>query len=127
MIGLIAGQSSAVDCPAECELEIEYNTRVNCSHRGLSEFPSFENGSNSNKTYINLSGNRFKEFPRQYSNIGTLSDLDLSDNYIDKLDEDALEGFTHLYSLSLANNSITSWADINANVSFTHATELLLS
>ncbi|KAM8711462.1 hypothetical protein ACLKA7_000582 [Drosophila subpalustris] len=124
IIGLTAGQGSAVDCPAECECDFGYQTRVNCSHRGLVEFPTFDNGPNQNISYINLSGNRFKEFPRQYSFLTIKSHLDLSDNYIDKLDEDALKGFAHLYILSLANNLITSWADINANVSFTHAKSL---
>ncbi|KAM8711437.1 hypothetical protein ACLKA7_000559 [Drosophila subpalustris] len=120
LVGLMAGQSSAADCPAECEC----NTEVNCAHRGLSEFPSFSDVSIRNIHLLKLSGNRFKEFPRQYSNITNLSHLNLSDNYIDKLDVDAFKGFEHLFSLSLANNSIASWADINANVSFKVATGL---
>ncbi|KAM8711463.1 hypothetical protein ACLKA7_000583 [Drosophila subpalustris] len=123
-MGLIADQSSAFDCPAECDCDFGYQEHVNCSHRGLGEFPSFEIRRNKRIKNINLSGNGFMEFPRQYSNTTNLSHLDLSDNYIDKLDVGALEGFEHLVSLSLANNSITSWADINANVSFKNATGL---
>jgi len=68
---------------------------------------------------LDLSGNKIKEFPRQFSNIEKLWYLDLSNNHIDKLDSDALKGFNSLRDLMLANNLITSWEDINANVAFT--------
>ncbi|KAL7736170.1 hypothetical protein ACLKA6_003716 [Drosophila palustris] len=95
---------------------------ANCSGRGLSVFPSFD--SNVPVEHLDLSGNRFSAFPRQYADMDSLLFLDLSGNRIDKLDRDALIGFTSLRTLLLANNSIASWTDIQANEAFKYAPNL---
>jgi len=125
VIGLISGGSYAIDCPAKCECEFrDYSNKLhaNCSNRGFNEYPKIDNLSFNS---LDLSGNNFREFPRHFSNMTGLLDLDLSNNYISKLDRDALKGFNSLETLNLGNNSITSWADIHANESFKHAPKLL--
>ncbi|XP_034478310.1 slit homolog 3 protein-like [Drosophila innubila] len=118
IIGLIFGGGVAAVCPIQCQCT-EHS--ADCSRRGLSEYPSFNNA---NISDLDLSGNNFTKFPSQYSNLMKLNSLDLSDNFINKLDVDALKGFKSLRTLNLAKNLITSWTDINANVSFIYAPKL---
>ncbi|XP_034478124.1 protein artichoke-like [Drosophila innubila] len=122
IIGLTAGESVAVDCPVKCKcLEFYPLFYADCTYGELSEYPNFDSVA---VTELFLSGNKFKVFPRQYSNLKNLSKLSLDNNHIDKLGVDALKGFNSLVSLLLDNNRITSWEDINASVSITKAPQL---
>ncbi|XP_034478154.1 uncharacterized protein LOC117784512 [Drosophila innubila] len=122
VVGLMTGEITGVECPASCKCSwIVDSLYANCSGRGLSVFPSFDNVP---VEHLDLSNNRFSSFPRQYADMDSLLFLDLSDNRIDKLDKNALIGFTSLRTLLLANNSITSWTDIHPNEAFKYAPSL---
>lgn len=118
----LATDSAAVDCPSSCRCNwVVDSLYANCSHGGLLTYPSFNNVP---VEHLDLSGNRFEEFPREYADMDSLLYLDLSDNNIASLDELSLIGYTSLRTLLLANNSIASWASLNPNEAFKHARSL---
>lgn len=122
LVAALTTGSTAVDCPSPCRCNwVVDSLYANCSHRGLLSYPSFNNVP---VEHLDLSGNRFDEFPREYADMDSLLYLDLSDNFIASLDERALLGYTSLRTLLLANNSITSWASLNPNEAFKHARSL---
>lgn len=94
---------------------------ANCSHRGLLSYPSFNNVP---VEHLDLSGNRFDEFPREYADMDSLLYLDLSHNKIAGLEATALIGYTSLRTLLLSNNSITNWKSLNPSESFKQASSL---
>ncbi|KAH8369788.1 hypothetical protein KR093_000976 [Drosophila rubida] len=122
LVALLAARSAAVECPASCKCSwVVDSLYADCSRRGLTLYPSFGTAP---VEHLDLSGNKFAEFPREYADMDSLLYLDLSHNSIDNLAPDALIGFTSLRSLLLANNSINSWAAISANEVFKYATNL---
>ncbi|XP_060652036.1 leucine-rich repeat-containing G-protein coupled receptor 5 [Drosophila nasuta] len=123
LIALLGAEySSAVECPASCKCTwVVDSLYADCSRRGLSIYPSFGTAP---VEHLDLSGNKFTEFPRQYADMTSLLYLDLSDNFIDTLSEDSLIGFSLLRTLLLANNTINSWTAISANEAFKYATNL---
>ncbi|KAH8299722.1 hypothetical protein KR044_005019 [Drosophila immigrans] len=122
LIALLVERSSAVECPASCKCSwVVDSLYADCSRRGLNLFPSFGTAP---VEHLDLSGNKFTEYPRQYADMDSLLYLDLSDNLIDNLAADALIGFTSLRTLLLANNSINSWTAISASEAFKYATNL---
>ncbi|EDW01470.1 toll-like receptor 9 isoform X2 [Drosophila grimshawi] len=114
--------TAAVSCPASCKCYwVVDSLYANCSRRGLSVYPSFDNVP---LEHLDLSGNRFEEFPIQYADMDSLLYLDLSNNKIDNLAANALIGFTSLRTLLLANNSIVLWSEISPNEAFKYAPSL---
>ncbi|XP_030371789.1 insulin-like growth factor-binding protein complex acid labile subunit [Scaptodrosophila lebanonensis] len=114
--------AQGLDCPAACRCAwVLDSLEVNCSDRGLSVYPSLENVP---VEHLDLSGNLFREFPKQYADIESLMYLDLSNNRISQLDAGALIGFTSLRTLLLANNSIVNWSQLNPSETFWYATNL---
>ncbi|XP_030559960.1 insulin-like growth factor-binding protein complex acid labile subunit [Drosophila novamexicana] len=114
--------AAAVDCPSACKCNwVIDSLYANCSRRGLRNYPDFDSLP---VEHLDLSGNNFEEFPRQYADIDSLLYLDLSDNHIASLAADALIGFVSLRTLLLANNSIVAWQQIHPHEAFKYAPSL---
>lgn len=114
--------ADAVECPSACKCNwVIDSLYANCSRRGLRNYPDFDSLP---VEHLDLSGNNFEEFPRQYADIDSLLYLDLSDNHIASLAADALIGFVSLRTLLLANNSIVAWQQIHPNEAFKYAPSL---
>ena len=65
--------------------------------------------------YLDVSNNKFTEFPKQLSRFDQLITLDISYNVISELPETALKGCNNLMFLYLSNNNISHWAAIKPN------------
>lgn len=114
--------SLGVTCPAKCTCRWEVDGLIiDCSHKSLTNYPTID-GVPVEK--LDLSSNHFKVFPTNYAGINSLFYLDLSQNKIQEISDDALIGYESLRTLDLTNNSIVSWDDINPNTAFQHAYNL---
>lgn len=94
---------------------------ADCSRRSLQTYPNFDGIP---VEHLDLSGNKFLEFPTLYADIDSLIYLDLSNNYISSIGAKTLIGFTSLRTLLLANNSIDSWESLSPNEAFKYAPSL---
>jgi internalin A len=62
---------------------------------------------NPNCISLSLKGNRLQKFPTAISNTSTLEKLDLSENKISSIEDDAFEGLENLIELDLSFNELT--------------------
>ncbi|XP_017054084.1 uncharacterized protein LOC108096744 [Drosophila ficusphila] len=112
----------AVNCPFPCRCSwVVDSLYADCSRRNLLTYPSFDGIP---VEHLDLSGNKFEEFPTQYADIDSLIYLDLSNNHISSIDSNTLIGFTLLRTLLLGNNSIESWQALSPNEAFINAPSL---
>lgn len=119
---VLCNPTTAIACPGNCKCSwILDSLEVDCSKNSLVEYPQFDSMP---IEHVDLSWNYFAEFPKQLSTYESLIFLDLSNNQIEYLEADALEGFVALRTLLLANNSITQWSYLNPNVVFLSAISL---
>ncbi|MFM2290491.1 MAG: hypothetical protein RIS29_304, partial [Bacteroidota bacterium] len=56
--------------------------------------------------YLNIKGNKLQKFPKIVSDTYTLEKLDLSENNISSIDDDAFEGLENLIELDLSFNEL---------------------
>ncbi|XP_017079274.1 uncharacterized protein LOC108113241 [Drosophila eugracilis] len=119
---VIISSTAAVNCPWPCRCTwVVDSLYADCSRRSLQTYPDFEGIP---VEHLDLSGNKFEEFPTQYADIDSLIYLDLSNNYIAAIGSKTLIGFTSLRTLLLANNSIPSWEALSPNEAFKYAPSL---
>ncbi|XP_052840955.1 uncharacterized protein LOC128255401 isoform X2 [Drosophila gunungcola] len=120
-LGIISS-SWAINCPWPCRCTwVVDSLYADCSRRSLWTYPDFEGIP---VEHLDLSGNKFAEFPTQYADIDSLLYLDLSNNHISAIGSKTLIGFTSLRTLLLANNSIGSWEALSPNEAFKFAPNL---
>ncbi|XP_017008031.3 uncharacterized protein [Drosophila takahashii] len=118
----ITSSCSAVNCPWPCRCTwVVDSLYADCSRRSLQTYPSFDGIP---VEHLDLSGNKFGEFPTQYADIDSLIYMDLSNNHISAIESKTLIGFTSLRTLLLANNSIDSWEALTPNEAFKYAPSL---
>ncbi|XP_013149323.1 PREDICTED: uncharacterized protein LOC106111726 [Papilio polytes] len=94
---------------------------VDCSKRGLTGIPD---GVSEKVTRLNLSSNEISKFPENLNKLHNLVDLDLSNNRINSIPEDALNNMTSLELLNLSQNDFNSWLNLNPNELLQPATNL---
>nr|NP_001246458.1 uncharacterized protein Dmel_CG5819, isoform C [Drosophila melanogaster]NP_611660.1 uncharacterized protein Dmel_CG5819, isoform A [Drosophila melanogaster]NP_726186.1 uncharacterized protein Dmel_CG5819, isoform B [Drosophila melanogaster]AAF46828.1 uncharacterized protein Dmel_CG5819, isoform A [Drosophila melanogaster]AAM29403.1 RE09008p [Drosophila melanogaster]AAM68218.1 uncharacterized protein Dmel_CG5819, isoform B [Drosophila melanogaster]AFH08211.1 uncharacterized protein Dmel_CG5 len=121
VLGVISS-CRAVNCPWPCRCTwVVDSLYADCSRRSLQTYPNFDGIP---VEHLDLSGNKFLEFPTLYADIDSLIYLDLSSNYISSIGAKTLIGFTSLRTLLLANNSIDSWESLSPNEAFKYAPSL---
>uniref|UniRef100_A0A6P4EGA0 Platelet glycoprotein V isoform X1 n=2 Tax=Drosophila rhopaloa TaxID=1041015 RepID=A0A6P4EGA0_DRORH len=121
LLGIISS-SRAINCPWPCRCTwVVDSLYADCSRRSLETYPDFDGIP---VEHLDLSGNKFMEFPTQYADIDSLLYLDLSNNHIAGLGSKTLIGFTSLRTLLLANNSFASWEALSPNEAFKYAPSL---
>ncbi|KAH8407488.1 hypothetical protein KR222_002228 [Zaprionus bogoriensis] len=121
LLAVVSG-GFAVQCPRPCSCYwVVDSLYANCSQRGLSTYPDFQDVP---VEHLDLSGNRFEQFPLQYADMDSLLYLDLSGNRIEGLDAKSLIGFDSLRTLLLAHNAISSWSQLSPSEAFRQAPSL---
>jgi len=79
-------------------IDISYNSILSIPFKRV-EYPKCKN--------LNIKGNKLIVFPSAISNVNTLEKLDLSENRISSIDDDAFDGLENLIELDLSFNELT--------------------
>lgn len=80
------------------KVDISYNQVTSLSSERI-EYPKCKN--------LNIKGNRLQKFPTTISDVKTLEKLDLSENRISSIEDDAFDGLENLIELDLSFNELT--------------------
>ncbi|CAH2239506.1 jg21512 [Pararge aegeria aegeria] len=96
-------------------------TSVDCSNRGLTDLPT---GIDAKVTKLNISSNDISTFPENIFKLNNLISLDISNNQLKELSENALQNLTSLEILNLSKNRFESWLSLNPNEVLKTATNL---
>ncbi|XP_037035716.1 toll-like receptor 6 [Bradysia coprophila] len=118
---LTPGVQSNLDlfCQSELtECKCDYYTgtlSMDCSDMGIENIPNFSDD-REHIHRLDLSNNKITAFPLELNELMTLTVLELSNNRIQTIDENALDGCTNLRFLYLNHNNISNWVDINPNL-----------
>ncbi|PQJ09114.1 GTP-binding protein [Flavipsychrobacter stenotrophus] len=79
--------------------------KVDISYNQITSIPS-EKITYSKCNSLNIKGNKLQKFPTAVSEIHTLEKLDLSENNINSIEDDAFEGLENLIELDLSFNKL---------------------
>lgn len=80
--------------------------RVDISHNTI-PFIQFQNVAYPKCSNLNLKGNKLKRFPEIISQVNTLEKLDISNNNISSIEDDAFANLEYLEELDLSFNELT--------------------
>ncbi|XP_055379422.1 uncharacterized protein LOC129610755 isoform X2 [Condylostylus longicornis] len=125
LILLTSNSTFALECLDGCKCYwIAELFEADCSYRELEQYPNNSQQNDIRIDAINFSNNKFTEFPYYLSKAEDFTFIDLTNNSIKRLKPNTLNGFKSLRTLFLSGNNFSTWSDINPNTAFKNAKNL---